>query len=76
MDMGAGTTVDLSSGGILFESDHTPAATGFMELAITWPARPNGVPPMHLTVMGRVVRMSGRHVAIRIRQHAFSTPAA
>lgn len=76
MDMGAGTTVDLSSGGILFESDHKPVAAGFMELAITWPARPNGLRPMHLVVMGRVVRVSGTRVAIRIRQHGFSTAAA
>ena len=76
MDIGAGTTVDLSSGGILFESDHKPTATGFMELAITWPAMGNGFRPMHLVVMGRVVRVSGTRVAIRIRQHGFSTAAA
>jgi hypothetical protein len=76
MDTGEGTTVDLSSGGILFESDHQPASAGFMELAITWPARPNGCPPMHLMVIGRVVRVSGTRVALRIRQHAFATAAA
>jgi hypothetical protein len=71
-DMGAGTTVDLSSGGILFESNHKPAADGFMELLITWPARPIDFPPMHLMVFGRIVRVAGTRVAIRIRQHRFS----
>jgi len=75
-DAGAGTTVDLSSGGILFESDHRPAAPGFIELAITWPAGPNNVPPMQLMVIGRVVRLSGTRVAIRIKQHGFSSAAA
>jgi PilZ domain len=75
-DSGVGTTVDISSGGILFESDHRPATPGFMELAITWPAGPNDIPPMQLLVIGRVVRVSGTRVAIRIRQHGFSTPVA
>lgn len=76
MDRGTGTTVDLSTGGILFESDHEPAAPGFMELAITWPATPDHFPSMHLMVIGRVVRMSGTRVAVRIKQHGFSTAAA
>jgi hypothetical protein len=75
-DAGAGTTIDLSSGGILFESDHKLAAPGFMELAITWPVRPNDVLPMQLKVIGRVVRVSGTRVAIRIKQHGFATAAA
>jgi hypothetical protein len=72
VDMGTGTTVDLSNDGILFEADHKPAATGLMELRITWPARPENFLSMHLTVIGRVVRVAGTRVAIRIRQHAFS----
>ena len=72
VDMGTGTTVDLSNDGILFEADHKPAATGFMELCITWPARPENFRSMRLTVIGRVVRVAGTHVAIRIRQHGFS----
>jgi len=75
VDAGSGTTVDLSSGGILFESDHKPAATGFMEVVINWPAMPGDLPRMHLVVIGRVVRVSGTRVAIRIRQHGFSTAA-
>jgi PilZ domain len=71
-DMGTGTTIDLSSGGILFESDHKPAGPGFMELGITWPAKPDHFPSMHLIVIGRVVRVSGTRVALRIRQHGFS----
>lgn len=72
VDMGTGTTVDLSNDGILFEADHKPAATGSMELCITWPARAENFRSMHLTVTGRVVRVAGTHVAIRIRQHGFS----
>lgn len=74
IDMGTGITVDLSTGGILFESDHKLAAPGFMELAITWPARPDHLSSMHLVVIGRVVRVSGTRVAVRIKQHGFSTP--
>jgi PilZ domain len=71
--MGTGTTVDLSTGGILFESDHKPAAPGLMELAIAWPAKPDHFPSMRLMVIGRVVRVAGTRVALRIRQHGFST---
>ena len=75
VDMGTGTTVDLSRGGILFECDHKPLATGFMEVAINWPATPSDILRMNLVVIGRVVRMSGTRVAIRIRQHGFPTAA-
>ena len=74
-DMGTGTTVDLSSGGILFEIDHEPLATGSMELAIPWPARPTDLPSLHLVVIGGVVRVSGTRVALRIRRYGFSTAA-
>src|SRR5215469_15017621 len=70
-DMGTGTTVDLSSGGILFESDHKPAVPGFMELAITWPAKPDQFPSMRLIVIGRMVRVTGTRVAVIVRQHGF-----
>lgn len=73
IDMGTGTTVDLSTSGILFESDHKPAAPGFMQLAITWPATSDRFPSMHLMVIGRVVRVSDTRVAVRIKQHGFST---
>ena len=75
VDQGAGTTVDISSSGILFETDHQPPAAGFMDLTITWPAKPNDVPQMRLTVVGRVVRVSGARVAVRIRRHGFATAA-
>src|SRR5215469_11650878 len=72
IDRGTGTTVDLSNDGILFETDHQPASTGLMELCIMWPARSDDFPSMQLAVMGRVVRVAGTRVAIRIKQHAFS----
>jgi hypothetical protein len=70
LDTGTGKTVDLSNGGI--EADHKPAAAGFMEPSTTWPARPENFRSIDLTVIGRVVRVAGTHVAIRIRQHGFS----
>ena len=76
IDAGQGTTVDLSSDGVLFEADHKPAAAGFIELRIMWPAKPDDFAPMPLTVTGRVVRVAGTRVAIRIRHHGFSTAAS
>ena len=73
LDTGTGNTLDLSSGGILFESGrHLPEGLN-VELAISWPALLHNVAPMQLIVHGRIVRSVGGQIAIRMSQYEFRT---
>jgi hypothetical protein len=73
LDTGVGCTVDLSSGGILFEADR-PLPVGLnLELSIEWPALLNDIAPMRLQVVGRIVRTENNRVALRTVQHEFRT---
>ena len=73
LDTGIGSTLDLSRGGIRFESDR-PLPEGFnVELAVSWPVLLHNVAPMQLVVQGRIVRSEGGRIAIRMIQHEFRT---
>ncbi|HTS28087.1 MAG TPA: PilZ domain-containing protein [Bryobacteraceae bacterium] len=72
-DTGTGYTVDLSSGGILFDAGR-PLPVGLnVELSIAWPVLLHNVAPMQLLVSGRVVRSVGNRVAVHAVQHEFRT---
>jgi len=76
LDSGEGRTVDLSSGGILFEPGR-PLPVGLnVELSITWPVMLHNVAPLQLVVYGKTVRSGGRRTAIRMVQHEFRTAGA
>src|ERR1700689_3529770 len=72
-DAGTGTTLDLSSGGILFETDRQLPTGLNVELSISWPVLLHNVAPLQLVVTGRIVRASGRRTAVRMMQHEFRT---
>ena len=73
LDTGVGSTRDLSSGGILVDTDR-PLPKGFdVELAISWPVLLHNVAPMQLVVQGRIVRSESGRIAIRMIQHEFRT---
>jgi hypothetical protein len=73
LDSGTGQTLDVSSGGILFDAGrHLPQ--GFnLELSISWPVRLNNVAPMQLVATGKIVRSDSRQVAMQTAQHEFRT---
>jgi hypothetical protein len=73
LDAGTGTTLDLSSGGILFETDRQLPTGLNVELSISWPVLLHNVAPLQLVVTGRIVRAAGRRTAIRMMQHEFRT---
>lgn len=56
VDSGLGTTANVSSGGIAFESEAELPTGSFVELSISWPALLNQTCPMRLIVFGRVLR--------------------
>ena len=75
LDTGIGRTLDLSSGGLLFDPGrHLPEGLN-VELSITWPVLLHNVAPLQLVVSGRIVRASGRSIAVRTVQHEFRTAA-
>src|SRR5580692_10274158 len=56
LDSGTGRTIDLSSGGVLFDPGrHLPVGLN-VELAIAWPVLLRNEAPMQLVVAGRIVR--------------------
>jgi hypothetical protein len=73
LGVGKGSTLDLSSGGILFASDRALPKGLNVELAISWPALRDNVAAMQLVVKGRIVRTEGCRTAIRMTQHEFRT---
>jgi hypothetical protein len=70
---GTGRTRDLSSRGILFETDRPLPVGSRLELAVSWPALLHGEAALNLTATGRVVRSDRTCTAIRMIQHGFRT---
>jgi hypothetical protein len=68
---GIGQTINLSTGGVLFQSDQALRVGLRIELAINWPARLNDSLALNLCVSGRVSRSEGNCHAVRIRAHEF-----
>ena len=73
LDSGVGQTVDLSSGGILFDPGRQLPVGLNVELAIAWPVLLRNVAPMQLIVSGRIVRCLGNRTAVAMVQHEFRT---
>ncbi len=73
LDNGTGHTIDLSSGGMLFNAGrHLPEGLN-VELSVAWPVLLHNVAPLQLIISGRIVRARGGMVAIRTIQHEFRT---
>lgn len=71
--VGAGRTIDVSSGGILFTSSE-PLPTGrSVEISMNWPARLDGTCPLQLVVSGRILRADATKAAMRIERYEFRT---
>lgn len=79
--IGCGRTLNISSGGILFEADdivegkNGPNANGLVELVMDWPLLLEKACALKLVVRGRIVRQDTRRLALRIEQHEFRTAA-
>ena len=75
LESGAGRTVNISSSGVLFQSDARIAPGATLELSISWPALIYNTAPIQLHVRGKAVRVSGRVAAVRIASYDFRTKA-
>lgn len=72
-EAGLGRTINMSSTGILFTTDHMLLPGRRLELAISWPAQLNNQTPLRLVARGRVTRYEEGLAAIEIQQYEFRT---
>jgi hypothetical protein len=75
-DAGDGKTVNISSSGVLFTSDHILLPGRRLELSISWPAQLNAKCALKLVARGRVVRFEDGCAAMEIQQYEFRTQAS
>jgi PilZ domain len=73
---GAGKTVDISSGGILFTTSERLQPGRLIEISVNWPARLDGTCALQLVATGRVVRSDNDTAAVRIERYEFKTRAS
>ncbi len=70
---GEGKTLNISSGGILFTTEHKLPTGRLVELSVNWPARLGGTCPLQFVAVGRVVRAETGKAAVRIERYEFKT---
>jgi hypothetical protein len=69
--IGIGKTVNVSSGGVLFEATDSLPARSPIELFIDWPLLKEGAHALKLVIYGRVIRSDGQLAAVRVNRHEF-----
>jgi len=72
-EAGDGRTINISSSGVLFTSQHILLPGRRLELSISWPAQLNNKCALKLVARGRVVRFEHGRAAIEIQQYEFRT---
>jgi hypothetical protein len=70
---GIGKTLNISSSGVLFTSDHELPVGTRLEVAISWPAQLNEKCLLNLVARGRVTRQESGQLALQIQQYEFRT---
>jgi hypothetical protein len=70
---GNGKTLNISSSGVLFTSDHDLPVGTRLEVSISWPAQLNEKCLLNLVARGRVTRHTKGQMALQIQQYEFRT---
>ncbi len=70
---GRGKTLNISSGGVLFQSTHPVCPGTQIELSIAWAARLDGMVRMQLWASGLTIWEHGNVIGVRILRHEFRT---
>ena len=70
---GAGETLNMGSGGILFTTREKLLVGRTVEVAVNWPAKLGGTCPLKFVAVGRVVRSEDTQAAVRIQRYEFRT---
>jgi len=72
---GLGESVDMSSGGIAFQTERNLTAGAAVEVSISWPVLLDDSCPMRLVALGQVLRSSGGVAVCSIDKYEFRTQA-
>lgn len=72
-ESGRGMTIDMSSRGIAFTTEHALIPGKKIEMAISWPAQLDNRTALKMIARGRIVRCSQGQAAIEIQQYEFRT---
>ena len=75
VESGLGATLDMGSGGVLFQTDHQLPIGTFIELSISWPVLLENSCPMRFIAFGRLLRSTGCVSACTIDKYEFRTQA-
>jgi hypothetical protein len=70
---GAGKTLNIGSGGVLFTTEQRLPMGRMVELSVNWPARLDGICPLKFVATGRVIRSEADRAAVRIERYEFRT---
>jgi hypothetical protein len=73
LEIGSGRTVNMSAGGVLFQSTHALAVGDEVELSIAWPAQLDNKVRLQLCVVGRTVWSGDNSTAVQIQRYEFRT---
>jgi len=73
---GSGRTLNMSSGGILFTTQHFLSPGTRLELSVNWPAQLDNKCPLKLVASGRIVRVEADAAAMQIDRYEFRTQGA
>ena len=72
-ETGVGKTMNMSSHGVMFHTEHSLLPGRRLEISINWPAQLNNTCPLKLVAKGRIVRVEGGRAAVEIQQYEFRT---
>jgi hypothetical protein len=72
-ESGAGKTLDISSGGVFFETVQRLRSGKRVEVSVNWPVALEGGCPLKFVAVGRVVRAEDTRAAMLIEQYEFRT---
>lgn len=72
-ECGHGTTVNMSSGGVLLKTDEDYLPGQRVEVSIAWPILLDQRCSLKVTVHGRVVRVKDGLTAVEIQKYQFKT---
>jgi hypothetical protein len=75
-EAGDGKTINISSAGVLFTTEHILLPGRRLELSISWPAQLDNKCALKLVARGRVIRFEQGRAAIEIQQYEFRTQSS
>jgi hypothetical protein len=72
-ETGVGKTINMSSNGVLFQTEQTVLPGRRVEMTISWPAQLNNTCALKLVARGRIARVESGRAAVEIQQYEFRT---